>query len=301
MYCAKCGSEIPKDTKQCPKCGLTNEFVEAAPKRNKKKLLLMGIIGLALLAALALVAAVIAGRGDRSVTSAPKPMSGAPANITTAPPGQPSNGNLTTAPPAAPGSGMNTPPGVAKLKPTKEMLDYLDYVKKVEQHRQLLLKDTDDALMLASGGQTQGLLDMIDMAMDPDGEKARDPLADTKKELNRQYKNWLSTISFFDKKAAPSECREFSGAYRSMLYYETKAIGDIAVGFNSVNIMDPKDMGKLLTQLQKMKRDPTIQQNIDKSADSADGKLNDLVARYDIQKPFDVPREQQTSGNIMNF
>ena len=166
----------------------------------------------------------------------------------------------------------------------------------------MLLKDTTDALMLsAASGQTQSLLNMIDMAENPDSDQARDPLADTKKELNRQYKNWSSTLDFFDKKSAPSQCREFSGAYRNVIYDETQVLGSIDNSFNAVNIMDPKDMSKLLSALEKIKGDPAIQQGIDTAADNADAKLTQVVAQYDMVKPFDVPREKQTSGNIMGF
>jgi len=165
-----------------------------------------------------------------------------------------------------------------------------------------LLKDTTAALSLSSqGAQAQSILNMIEAASNPDAAKARDPLSDTKRELNRQYKNWLDTLSYFDKRPAPMECREFSGAYRQLLYTETKAIGEIAVGFNSVDVMDPKDLSKLLSKLQSMKNDPSIQANIDNSADAADQKLNKLVSNYDMEKPFSVPREKKTSGSIMGF
>ena len=86
-----------------------------------------------------------------------------------------------------------------------------------------------------------------------------------------------------------------------MLFKETSALGQIWAGFNSVNVMNPQDMQKLLGALQAMKRDPSIQTNIDTAADTADGGLDKLVANYDMQKPFNVPREQQTSGNITGF
>ena len=180
-------------------------------------------------------------------------------------------------------------------------MDYLEFVKRLEAHRQMLLKDTTDAMSLSAGGQAQGMINLIDMAMDPDRAKAQDPLAETKKELSRQYSNWLNTITFFDKAPAPAECREFSGAYRAVIYNETKAIGDIAVSFNAVDITKLGDLSKLLGNLQKLKGDPRIQGNIDKAADDADAKLTQLTSNYDMKKPFDVPREQQGSGSIMGF
>jgi len=300
MKCAKCGLELLQGTKQCPKCGLINEFEQVAPApRRKPGPILYATIALAVVGILALVVWAIALRGG-SVTSAPEGAS-LGHNITSAPPGQPSGGGVTLAPPGKPGPTGQTPPGTTKPKPPQEVVDYLNYVKQVEEHRQMLLKDTTEALMLsASGGGTKGLMDMIDMAMDPEGKQAQDPLADTKAELNRQYKNWLVTLQYFEKKPAPPQCRQFSGAYHDVLYKETKAISDIAASFNSVNIMNPQDMSKLLNDLQKMKGDPSIQGNIDKAADNADGQLNQIVAQYDMQKPFDVPREKQ-GGNIMGF
>jgi len=166
----------------------------------------------------------------------------------------------------------------------------------------MLLKDTGDALGLsAAGSQASSLLKMIDMASDPDSNEDIDPLKDAKDELGRQYKNWVTTLQFFDKKPAPNECREFSGAYRQVLDSETRTIGTVALGLQKVNIMNPDDMSKLLREMQKIKKDPSIQRNIDTAADTADAKLTQLVSQYDMKKPFDVPREQQTSGSIMGF
>jgi len=278
---------------------MVNEFISPAQPR-KIKPIVYAIAALGLIALIAIVA-VFAMRGNESVTSVPpgQPSTGGLTNVG---PGQPSGGGIMGVPEGGPGPGSTTPPGAAKPKPPRAVVDYLNFVKGVEEHRQKLLKDTTDALtMAASGGGTQSMLNMIDMAMDPEGKEAMDPLAETKAELNRQYKNWLSTLQYFDQKPAPPECRDFSGAYRSVLYNESKALGEIAAGFNSVNVMDPNDMKKLLSVLQKMKNDPKIQAGIDESADTADAKLGSLVAYYGMEKPFDVPREQKTGGNIMGF
>jgi hypothetical protein len=300
MECAKCGLDVPTSATLCPKCGSVEFDRPAVIAKKGLNPIIYGIAALALLAIVALVI-VAMGRG-KNVTSAPGGVDVHGPNITTAPPGQPGPSGIITAPPGQPAPPDRTPPGATKPKPPQEVIDYLAYVKKVEEHRQMLLKDTGEALMLsaAGGSSAKGLMDMIDWASDPDGKAARDPLADSKAELNRQYKNWLDTLKFFDNKPAPPECREFSGAYRATLYNEAKAIGDIAVDFNKVNVMDPSDMSKLLGSLQKMKGDDSIQANIDKSADDADTKLTTLVSYYDMEKPFDVPREKK-GGNIMGF
>lgn len=301
MKCANCGMVLPPNYKQCPNCGNAKEFVQEEPQQKNKSVIYI-IIGLAVVALLATIIGVMASRGrGGQVTSAPPTTPGPPGNVLSAPQGTPPSGSVMSAPPTAPGPGTTTPPGASKPKPPQDVVDYLAFVKQVEEHRQQLLTDTTDALTLSSaGGGAESLMGLIDMAMDPDGAEARDPLADVKKELNRQYKNWLATLQYLDKKAAPAQCREFAGAYRAVIYGEAKAIGEIAVGMNSADMTDTKDMSKLLSTLQKMKKDPSIQKNIDSSADNADAKLTQLVSGYDMQKPFDVPREKQ-DGGIMGF
>ncbi len=300
MNCAKCGLDLPPNVRQCPKCGMVNEFVK--PEGPKKvKPVVRAIVALALIAIVAVAVAAVISRGKPAITQAP-PASLPPGNVVAAPPAGSQPANITAAPPGAPPATAPAPPGATKPKPPVEVVEYLEFVKKVEEHRQMLLKDTGVALMLsAMGGQGSGLLKMIDMAANPDSNENLDPLKDAKDELGRQYKNWVSTLQYFDKKPAPDQCREFSGAYRDVLYKETQAIGKIALGLQKVNIMDPADMSRLLAELQKMKKDPSIQRNIDAAADNADAKLTQLVSNYDMKKPFDVPREQQISGGIMGF
>ncbi|MEN6357298.1 MAG: zinc ribbon domain-containing protein [Armatimonadota bacterium] len=300
MKCPKCETQLPEGAKFCPNCGAGKYVETPAPQAKRKRSPIVYVIaGLAAIALIALIFAVLASRGN--VTNAPGG-SVSPGNVTNAPAGAPNGGNVLNAPPGAPQTGQGNPSATAKPKPPQSVVDYLAYVKRVEDHRQMLLKDTTAALgMAAAGGAANSLLNLIDMAGDPDGEKARDPLADTKKELNRQYKNWISTLQYLDKRAAPSECREFSGNYRDVIFKETKTIGEIAVSFNAANVMNSQDMSKLLASLEKMKGDPTIQSNIDKAADTADSSLDKIVSNYDMQKPFSVQRESKTSGSIMGF
>ncbi|MCX8053213.1 MAG: hypothetical protein N3B12_05345 [Armatimonadetes bacterium] len=302
MNCSKCGLDLPPNVRQCPRCGVVNEYIpREAPKKTKPFVWVIATLGVIALAAIAL-AAVIMSRSKPTITQAPNAPISPPGNVAAAPPGTPQPGNVVAAPPGGPPPSAPAPPGVTKPKPPKEVVDYLEFVGKVEKHRQMLLKDTGQALTLSSvGGQTLTLMKLIDMAADPNGKEDLDPLKAVREELVRQYKNWLSTLQYFDKKTAPDECREFSGAYRDVLYREAKAIGTIALGLQRVNIADPADMSRLLAELQKMKKDPSIQAGIDRAVDDADAKLTQLVSKYDMKKPFDVLREQQTGGNIMGF
>ncbi len=298
MNCAKCGLDLPEGAKTCPKCGFVNEFCRVvSPADNRKKLLYL-ISGFVVVGVVAILIGVIASRGR--VTSAPGPFSQEKGNVVDLPQGNPNTGNITTVPPGNGGLEVPGTPGVIKPKPTQEMVDYLEFVKQIEGHRQKLLKDTSYAMTLASTGQSQSLIKMIDMAMDPEGKSARDPLIEVKTELNRQYQNWLETLKMFDSKPAPRELRDFSGAYRKVLYSETQVIGSIASGFNQVNVTNPQDLSRLLAVLQQMKNDKSIQEAIDKAADDADQKLTQLTQVYDMQKPFNVPRETP-SGRVIGF
>lgn len=302
MKCAKCGTDVADGVRQCPNCGLTNEFESPAPAQPKKvKPLVYVIAGLGAVALLALVVAVLASRGGKSVASAPPAMPGPGGNVMSAPPGEPSGGNLVAAPPAPPPSPAQTPAGVTRPKPPQHVLDYLNFVKKVEEHRQMLLRDTGDALTLVVAGQAQSLESLLDWLDDDKAGEVRDPLAGAKKEIARQYTNWVATVSYFDRTAAPAECREFSGAYREVVAREAKMIGEVANTLHKVDVTKSRDMQEAFRALLRMKNQPTLQSSIDEAADQADAKLAQLVSNYDMEKPFSVPRERKQSGSILGF
>ena len=126
MNCAKCGLDLPDGVKRCPKCGKMNEFEAAAPVSGRKlKPIHYVIASLAfiVLASLAF-AAVMAARGNKSVTSAPGAAGHPAANVVGAPPGRPNGSGIMTAPPPKPAPPQTTPPGVTKPKPPQEVVDY---------------------------------------------------------------------------------------------------------------------------------------------------------------------------------
>jgi hypothetical protein len=309
MKCARCGFDMPDGAASCPQCGLRNEF---APTKEKKSKLLPWVIAACAVLVIAVAALVFAlmHRGNDNVLATsqiPPPPS---ANVVAAPPGVPEGGSVVQAPPGVPPPGDTTPPFTPKPKPPQYILDYLVIIKQAEDHRHKLLGDTTAAMELAVGGQTESLLKMIQMAGDPEGEEAQDPLADAKKEINRQYDNWVKLITWldtntktsFDKEPdAAKQCYRLYATFRGVLYAEAKTIYDIASGMNSVNIMNPQDMSKLFTVLSKMKSDKSIQAGMDQASDDADARLTDLVSQYDMEKPFSITREQQSGGNIMGF
>lgn len=302
MNCAKCGLDLPAGARQCPKCGTVNEFAasEQQPRRPVKPVV-YAIAALGAIALLALVVAVIAGRGRNDVTSAPPVTPPPSGGVTSAPSGQAGGGGLTSAPAPVPGPESAGIPGATKPKPSKAVVEYLEFVKKVEEHRQMLLKDTGEALTMMVAGQAQSIESMLDWLDEGKGGQVSDPLAKVKHELARQHANWRSTLQYFDKQAAPPECRAFSGAYRAVLYREAERIGRVDATLRGIDIMSTQGMTDGFRALQSMKGDPRLQSDIDKAADSADASLTQLVSNYDMEKPFDVPREEPASGSIMGF
>ncbi len=297
MKCAKCGLDLPANTRQCPKCGSINEFEQPAAPAKKKNPIVFVIIGLAIIGLLALG---IYAMSNKNVASAPAGVERQDANIATAPPGQPNSGGLVTAPPGNPAPPTKTPEGVTKPKPPPEVVDYLDHVKKVEEHRQMLLKDTSAALLLAVGGQAKSYEAILDAIEGGDSADVKDPMADMRQELNRQYGNWLATLKYFDQKPAPEQCREFAGAYRAVLATETETIKREVQITSKVDVRKSESIAEGLTAMLRMQKDPNLQANIDKAADDADAKLTALVSNYDMEKPFDVPREKQ-GGSLLGF
>jgi len=297
MKCAKCGLDLPANTRQCPKCGSINEFEQAPVAPKKKNPMLFVIIGLAIVGLLALAIYAMSGK---NLASAPGGVQRNDTNITTAPPGSPAPSGIVTAPPGKPGSPEKTPAGVAKPKPPQSVVDYLAYVKKVEEHRQMLLKDTSAALLLAVGGQAKSYEAILDSIDSGDSAAVSDPMADMRKELNRQYGNWQETVKFFDQKPAPPECREFAGAYRAVLASETETIKREVAITSKIDVTKGDSISQGLVGMLGMQKDSNLQATIDKSADDADGKLTTLVSNYDMEKPFDVPREKQ-GGSLLGF
>jgi len=295
MKCAKCGLDLPANTRQCPKCGSINEFAEA-PAAKKKNPMMFAIIGLAVVGLLALA---IYAMSNRNVASAPGGVQRNDTNIATAPPGLPAPGGIVTAPPGKAGE-AKTPAGVAKPKPPQEVVDYLNHVKKVEEHRQMLLKDTSAALLLAVSGQEKSYEAILDQIDKGDSAQVSDPMADMRKELNRQYGNWQATLKYFDQKPAPPQCRDFAGSYRAVLASETETIKREVQITSKVDVTKGDSISQGLEAMLGMQKDPNLQANIDKSADDADAKLTALVSNYDMEKPFDVPREKQ-GGSLLGF
>jgi len=256
------------------------------------------IYAIGALAVIALIALIIVAMGrGKNVTSAPGGVQREDSNITTAPPGKPGPSGIMTAPPGQPGTPEKTPDGVTKPKPPQEVVDYLAFVKQVEAVRceAIVKSDLDKEAMAEVGDIWSKMLDMSGDA----GASDKAPLQGITDKLNRRAAAMLILLKTFDKAPAPPECRQFSGAYRRLLYTETKTLYDVAAGLGNVQAANKDDWLRYEQEMKSKQQDADVvgASNGTLSGD-ADRALNALVGQYDMQKPFDVSAEKP-SGNIM--
>lgn len=302
MNCAKCGMELPDSAKYCPGCGMMNEAGRAVPPQKRKmKPVIYAIAGLAAIALIALAFVAIARIGQKNVTSVPESPSVPPGNILSAPPGQSSGGNITSASPGTPGPGDTAPSSLPKPKPPKEVVDYLNFVSKVEAVRRQAIVNSDlDKELLNEAHDMLG--DMFTIAGNVDATN-EDPMSRISEKLNRRAAAMMALLKCFDKAPAPMQCREFSGAYRRLLYVETNTIYHAATSIPNVNLASADEWRKYADASNAQAKDNQAVKDASNGvlADDADGKLNQVVSSYDMPKPFEVSREKPAGGGIMGF
>ena len=312
--CFKCGTEVAPDAAFCPKCGQRGPgHPEVATSDRKRKMALGGIIGA--VALIGIIAAILfMNRGKNVITAPgiPAPPSGnvliAPppavqdGGVIIAPPAAPQGGEVLSAPPAVPPVAENTPAAQPKPKPSQAMLDYLQHIAYIEKHREdVLLPDTTKAFTLIQTGQAKAMLQMLDMASDPDASgQTADPLADFKVELTRQYGNWLVTMQYFDSKPAPPECRGIAGTFRQVIGKQAQAIYAIAYSLGQHNPADPNaNISGLVTAIRGIS---AVQPDIDQAVEYSNQWLDNIWNTYDMPyAQFRIKKEQGGGGNLLGF
>lgn len=299
MKCPKCAAEFPSDTVLCPNCGAFITGTEGAsqpPKRQPKLAYAAAVVLLAIIIAALLVKLAFSGKG---VTQAGQQIEPSGPAITNAPPPNVAGGPAITNAPTtqAPPPGQPAPP---KPAPPQEVLDYLEFVKQIEQVRHRLLSDTARAVALTAESQARSLLDAIDMVMDDSSDSgAPKQVTAVSTELAIRVGHWQELVKHFDKAAAPPACAQFAGSYRAVLTTETASIQKIFIVLNSINWTNIDSVSKANQQLQAMKADPNLQGNIDKAVETADKRLADLSSDLGIAKPFEVKKETGATGSII--
>ncbi len=309
-FCSKCGAEMAPNAVSCLKCGQRNP--EAANSDKKKKIAIGAIIGAVVLLAIIVILLMSRPKNIMSAPGIPAPPSGdvlnapppvvQPGGVITAPPAAPDGGEVLSAPPATPPAGDTTPAAQPKPKPSAAMLDYLNHIAYIEKHREnVLLPDTTKAFTLIQTGQAKAMLQMMDTASDPDSSgQIADPLADFKTELTRQYGNWLNTLTYFDSKPAPQECRGIGGAFRQVIAKQTQGVYAIAASLAQHNPADPNaNISGLVTSLKGIQ---AIQPEIDQAVEYSNAWLDNIWDTYDMPyAKFQIKKEQGGGSNILGF
>lgn len=315
MNCPKCGVEITDKSGQCPSCWTKTSSVKEMPARPKYfKPIVAAMITLAVLGIAALVVASVINSRKSDITYAPSLPAGPDnsvigseqyqqpqGNIMGAPPPDNSGGNVVQAPEANPLPTQQTPTVAGKPKPPQYVVDYLNFAKAVEEHRQKLLKDTQNAFAIGAVAKASGGLDGLLNMLDEEGTgQAKDPLQDTKDELTRQYTNWNNVLAFFGNRQPPQECKDFAAYYQQVLYNETASISQIVTTLGAGGGFDSKQVAQVVSGLQGILKGGA-QKDIDTAVDNADTSLDNLVSNYDMEKPFTVSKEQGSGGSILGF
>ncbi|MCE5313535.1 MAG: zinc-ribbon domain-containing protein [Armatimonadota bacterium] len=287
MRCPKCGSEVPEGARFCPNCGFGGE-VESAPARLRKRSPIIYAIGaLAVIAILALVFTVFANRGNVTNPSASGPLP--TGNVTNAPAGLPGDGNVTNAPQGIPPTGQATPTSTPKPKPPQAVVDYLAFLKRVEEIRNTAIVDKD---ISAIAGSVIGRL-VGQMTGEQSDESEKD-------ELSKSADAMLIVLHTFDKATAPSECRELSGVYRQLLYVETDALYQMSSMLNSLS-SDSKANWIEMRQQEMRRNLPKMNSNAIQLVNKSNEALDRLVSSYDMQKPFTVSQEGGSGGSLTDI
>jgi hypothetical protein len=315
MNCPKCGTEIIDVSGKCPNCWTKTSSSKERPVRPKYfKPMVAAMIALAVLGIAALVVASVLSSRQTDVTYAPSlpiiPGSSVigsdqnqnpQGNVIGAVPPDQSGGSVMQAPEPNPLPSQENPGYTKKPKPPQYVIDYLNFVKSVEEHRQKLLKDTQNAFAIGAANKASGGLDALLNMLDDEGTaQAKDPLQDTKDELSRQYTNWNNILAFFNNRQPPQECKEFAAYYQQVLYNETGSIGQIITTLSAGGDYDKNSVTQVVVGLQGILKGGA-QKSIDTSVEYADTSLTNLVSNYDMEKPFTVSKEQGSGGSILGF
>lgn len=248
------------------------------------------------LAAIIIIALVVALLSSRQKTVVLAPAAAPPPGtaLTQAPMPQSPGGQAVTQAPAP----ALAPSGQPVQPPPQDVLDYLNDVSKIEQHRKYLLNDKGPALALLAGGG-DALESMIRQAMDPDLNENVDPFSKVRSELSRQLKHWQNVIRSFDTLKPPPSCMQFAGAYRWVLTTETQQIGKATAILADANADNEDTMSRALSALNNMKADPNTQGGIGKAVDASETQLNSVCKQFGITKPFSVYKETSGGSIIM--
>ena len=224
MFCQRCRKEMPAGAQFCLSCGSRLAAADAAgapvvaeapasdPKR--KQFLILGVaLGLAFLAVVGVLIAVLMNRPGQSVTvqpTAPPPTS---PSVTAAPSVQVTPGSPTAAPaPVTPGAPTTAP---AAHQPPADVVAYLAWLQGIEQRRQGIDTQSSSALMSLGPALTGGLGALKGLT---EGEDFQPPDNTQAKQAWQDLNNRVAgLIAEFEKnQQVPASCQTLHAQYRGI-------------------------------------------------------------------------------------
>ena len=270
MNCPKCGVDIGDNARFCPSCGTQTVNTERrpAPGLPKRPLIAaLAVIGVLIMAAL--VFALLRPKGEQSVVQSPR----------TPPPSSSVLQNQAPTPtPTQPLTQSNVPPAPKTEAPTKEkappeVVKYIEFVKKVEDHRKQMRIDFNPAIdMLKSAYGAQ-------LGFDEEQESPQPPKVT--KGYDQYSQQWNQLVQAFDSVPAPEPCRPLAGTYRQALANYVVAMAKIQAA------VVQNDLNTLLQMRGK------AQPDIDNQLRQADSQLGELTKRYKLEKSFSITPDRE--------
>lgn len=300
QICPHCHHEAPGTARFCPNCaspmrpdvtppstpapsGLpaasinrTPTQLDSAAWKSQKVLLIVLVIALIVIGAVAAFSlhqnSVL--NAQRSSLPVAPPLIGATPPTLSSP--SVIAGAKTPLPSGPPVMGAQAKPGITA---PAEVLDYLDFLGKIEAQRIVLKNNVNGALgMLGAAKGMEG-------ATEPDQQQG------AKSQINSGYTDytaqWQNLVSQFQSTQPPPECEELANDYDRLLTDYASYISQIQVA------MQNKDLNTLMS----LQGTAGVQINTD--AATADTALSTLCQKYGIQKPFNIPPDSGGAGTSL--
>ncbi|MCC6441987.1 MAG: zinc ribbon domain-containing protein [Armatimonadetes bacterium] len=288
MICPRCRKELPEAARFCLHCGAAvgREKTVAEPvapaksgagaplQAGPRRWIGFGALSAVLLLLLAAIFLFRPGLMGPRVLESENPAAHGAIGVTQAPAPLPAGEGVLSA---------NTPPPVSPQPQSApaDVVEYLAKLRSIEERRMALGSDFGPALEMLKGAQgMRGLAD----------EGARSEQSGKISEgYDEYYQKWDQLRSDFNALQVPASCQPLHESYREALHRYTAATTRIWSAFKG------GDTSALMSM------QSTLQSEINRYLDSADGTLEQLCRTYNIRKPFDIHRDSGMDSSILGF
>ncbi len=302
MKCVRCSAEIPSQSQFCLRCGTPVSAsgsgglnpsaplrpVVLAPAKNNTPLI--ALVSALTVLVLALGAFVVKGM------LAQKPAEEAPTGLVQAPKKQQPSG-LVERPAESKPVEIVQKPAEGTPPPPAEIVDYLAFLKRIEEKRKTLEHDEIAHAMalqaVLPADQAKQFMNFGDDANTPDPKSNPTPVNETLKSTQDYDTKWNQIATEFQSKAPPQSCLTIHDAYTEFLGKSQAAILSV---FNVLESAKNNPQ-KALEDAQKMKGSS---KPIDDAMHRTDDAVKQVCDQYHIRKDFDIS-ESGGGGNMFGF